>query len=249
MARTFDPNSLISLPRVDANQAVVLAQQLEAATLDETGKPRDLPEAIQEAIDDVKTGRAALQDALGAAPEPEDMRAIDKLEDNAIAALVLILAGWSRVKGQLDLGDMAAEVGKRLGVEEGLGFINIRSRDEYGIVDTKLKTIVRESLEDKLGNLGLSPLLGHLREVHERYGAALGMTRALPAEERGLVRARYDALLESMRHYAGAVMGSRQRKKPATTQLADSLLLPLANWKSDPVQKVTKEGSETPAPA
>ncbi|MDI3282066.1 hypothetical protein [Polyangium sp. 15x6] len=240
MTRVLEPTSVVTLPRLDANQAMVLAQQLTAATLDEKGDPRSLPEAVEEALDDVKVDRAALQDVLG--PQTQgDVRAIDKLEDNAIAALILILAGWSRVRGQLDLGDVAVEVGTRIGVEDGLAFVNMRPRDEYGIVDTKLKTISRENLEMKLEKLGLGPLLAHLREVHEQYGKALGMVHAVPVEEPAAVRARLDALTDSLRHYVTAVLGSVQRKKPATKELADALLRPLATWQQDPVRKAPKE--------
>jgi len=249
MTRSLDPNALITLPRLDANQAVVLALQFEGAATDETGKPRDLPEPIAEALADVKADRAALQDAMSKAPESDDVRVTDKLEDNAIAALLLILTGWSRVRGQLELGDVAAKVAEYLGAQDGLGFINLRARDEYGVVDTKLKTIDREKLEPMLGDLGLAPLLAHLRDVHARYGAALGMTQALPVEQHGAVRAVYDALLDSLKHYVGAVVGSVQRKKPATKALADTLLGPLASWKSDAPRKTTKDEAETPGTA
>ncbi len=242
MTRVLESSSVIVLPRLDANQATVLAQQFEAAALDEDGNPRVLPEAVAEALDDVKTDRAGLQDALGPEPVTSDVRAIDKLEDNAIAALILILAGWSRVSGQLGLGDVAVEVGAHLGVEDGLSFINIRPRDEYGVVDTKLKTITRENLEVKLGTLGLAPLVVHLREVHEQYGKALGMVHSVPAEERAAVRTHLDTLTDSLRHYVAAVLGSVQRKKPATQELADALLRPLATWQDNPVKKVAKEG-------
>lgn len=241
MARILESTAVIALPRLDANQATVLAQQLEAAALDEAGNTRVLPEAVAEALGDVKTDRAALQDTLGSEPGPGEVKAIDKLEDNAIAALILILLGWSRVHGQFGLGDVAAEVGAHLGVEDGLAFINLRPRDEYGIVDTKLKTITRENLEPKLDELGLTPLLGHLRAVHEQYGKVLGMVHSVPGEEPAAVRTRLDALTDSLRHYVAAVLGSVQRKKPATKELADALLRPLAEWKPDPVKKAPKE--------
>jgi hypothetical protein len=248
MTRALESTSVIALPRLDANQATVLAQQFEAAALDENGQPRVLPEAVQEALGDVKADRGALQDVLGSEPLPSDVRAIDKLEDNAIAALILILAGWSRVRGQLGLGSVAAEVGAHLGVEDGLAFINVRPRDEYGIVDTKLKTITREKLEDKLADLGLAPLLAHLNEVHTQYGKALGMAHSVPAEERAAVRTRLDTLTDSLRHYVAAVLGSVQRKKPATKELADALLRPLATWQDDPAKKATKDGGAPVAP-
>ena len=241
MARTLESTSVIALPRLDANQAAVLAQQLEAAALDEAGNARVLPEAVAEALGDVKTDRAALQDSLGSEAGPVEIKAIDKLEDNAIAALILILLGWSRVRGQFELGDVAAAVGERIGVEDGLAFINRRPRDEYGIVDTKLKTITRENLDGKLSQLGLGPLLVHLHDVHAQYGKALGMVHSVPAEERAAVRTRLDTLTDSLRHYVAAVLGSVQRKKPATKELADALLRPLAEWQDDPVKKAPKD--------
>ncbi|MRG94000.1 hypothetical protein [Polyangium spumosum] len=245
MARILDSTTVVPLPRLDANQATVLAQQLEAAARDEAGHPRILPDTVQDALDDVKVDRAALQDTLGSEPQTGEVRTVDKMEDNAAAALILILLGWSRVRGQFGLGDVAVEVGAHLGVEDGLGFINMRPRDEYGVVDTKLKTITRENLEGKLDDLGLGPLLAHLRQVHEQYGKVLGMVHTVPVEERAAVRTRLDALTDSLKHYVTAVLGSVKRKQPATKELADTLLRPLVMWEDDPVKKAAKE--EVPA--
>ena len=232
MTRTFEPNDLISLPRLDANQAAVLAQQLEAAALDDQGSPRVLPEAVQSALDDVKTDRAALQEALGGAPTASDLRAIDRLEDDAIAALFVLIEAWARLAGQIPEGDIARSVGERLGVDEGLAFVNLAPREEWGVVETKLQVIEREQLDAQLAQLGAAPLLAHLRAVHARYGEATGATKASKAPDTALVRGRYDALRTSLRHYAAAVAGSVQRKKPETQALAEALLKPLASWPS-----------------
>jgi len=245
MTRIIDPHALVSLPRLDANQAVVLALALEAAALDENKQPLVLPESVSAALVEVKADRESLQDTLGGS-DPEKLGPLDKQEDNAIAALILVLLGWSRVKDQFDLGAVAASVGNALGADDGLGFINIRPRDEYGVIETKLKTIERENLEPKLDSLGLAPLLAHLRDVHAAYGKALGLTQPLPAE-RSAIRARYDALHESLREYIAAVMGSRQRKKPETKALADALLRPLVEWRPDAPPKPSKDATP-PAP-
>lgn len=247
MARDFDLNNLIALPQANANQLQVLGQQLEAAARDGQGNPLVLPEAVQVALDDVVVERAALQEVLAPEPDSPEVRALDKLEDNAVAALILILVAWSRVKGQLPEGELAAGLAAQLGAEQGLAFINIKPRDEFGVVDTKLKAIDAKQLEPQLAQLGLGPLLAHLRDVHGRYGAALGITQAQPAEEQGKVRARYEALREAIKHYVGAVIGSVQRKKPETKALADTLLRPLVSWRSDqPRQSPKGEGEGEP---
>ena len=220
------------MPRLDANAACVLASSLEAATLDEKGKPRKLPESVKAAFEDLTEDRNALRDALGAPPPPAPvLRDADLLEDNAVGAFADLLKAWARLAGRVPQGDIAAQLHERL-FKDGLGFLNLTAREEWGIVEGKLQTIAREKLDPQVDKLGAAPMLAYLREVHDAYGRATGATQAPSAVESPEIRAKYDALLGSIRHYAGAVVGSIIRRRPETRELAEVLLRPLSEWKS-----------------
>lgn len=232
MARPVDPEDLIPLPRLDANAACVLASSLEAAALDEKGKPRKLPESAKVALQDLTEDRKALQDALGTPPARAPVvREADLLEDNAVGAFVDLLKAWARLAGKIPQGDVAAQLQQRL-FKDGLGFLNLTAREEWGMVEGKLQIIAREKLAPQVEQLGAAPMLAYLRDVHKEYGKVTGATQATPAPESPEVRAKYDALLGSIRHYAGAVVGSIIRRRPETRERAEALLRPLSEWKT-----------------
>lgn len=242
MARSVEPSDIISLPRVNAHGAISLAQGLESATRDEAGKTYKLSEPVKAALEDMNEDRAALQEALGAPAAPAPVvREADILEDNAVGALVDVLRGWSRVAGQIPQGDVADKLLTRL-FSGGLGFLNDKPVEEHAQVDTRLKIIESENLGADIAQLGATPLLSHLKKTHQRYGEVTGATKPKAAPESPEVRAKLDALLESIRHYVGAVVGSIVRKKPETKALAERLLLPLTTWES------SRSKAKAPAP-
>jgi hypothetical protein len=242
MARRFDPVDLVALPILDANDACVLAQSLEAAALDDKGKPRKLPEAVKAALADVTEDRAALQEALGGVEEETpEVRQADLDEDAAIGALHDLCWAWKRVAGKIEEGDIGDTLQRRL-FSEGLAFVNIKPHLEWGVVETKLQTIQREGLAEKFERLGAGPLLEHLNKVHAHYGKVTGATQALPVQMSLQVREKLSALQGSLRHYVAAVTGSVLRKKPETKELADLLLAPVMEWESRPRNKKPPRG-------
>lgn len=246
MARSVDPSDIISLPRVNAYGAISLAQALEAASRDEDGKPHKLPEAVKAALEDMNDDRAALHAAVGAPPAPSPaVREADRLEDNAVGAIADLLRAWARVADQIPQGEAADKLFTRL-FSGGLEFLNHKPVEEWAQVQARLQIIESEGLEADLAQLGAKPLLAHLKKTHAAYGEVTGATKARPAPESPEVRAKLDALLASIRHYVGAVVGSIVRKKPATRALADQLLLPLTTWQSSSAKT---KGAAQPAGA
>jgi len=246
VASSFNPNDLVALPVLDANQTAVLAQSLHAATRDENKKALKLPEAVKAALEDMDEDRAALQAVLDSAPATEsEIREVDRLEDAAIGALYDLCGAWARLAGQIPEGDAGYEIGLRVFGKEGLGFVNLKPRSEWGVVETKLQIIEREGLEAQLAELGGAPMLAHLRKVHVRYGEVTGATKPIVPADSPLVGATRDALLESLRHYVAAVAGSVQRRKPETKELADTLLAPLATWETPKPKRKPAEKGDT----
>jgi hypothetical protein len=243
MSRTFEPSDLIALPVLNATETCVLAQGLEAATQDEQGNPRTLPEAVEEARKDMKEAAAALWKELGGPAAGLDLRSLDRRVDRAFKALRYILFGWSHVEEELEEGDIGAE-GSELLFNAGLAFLNLRPREQWGVGETKLQTITRENLEPKLSKLGVDPLLNHLRTLHGPYGEASGATKTLPPDTPQIQEKR-QALQDAIRQHAVAVQGSVIRKKPETKELADLLLRPLTEWVTPAPRKKEKPSGET----
>jgi hypothetical protein len=243
MTRSFEPSDLIALPVLDANEACVLARSLEGATNDDQGNPRELPDMVKDALEDVKEARAALWEALGGTAAGLDLGEIDRKVDNTAKALRYICLGWSFLKGQMEQGDVGAELTERLFID-GLAWLNIKPRSQWGVVETKLQTIDREKLEPKLDKLGAGPALAHLRALQGPYGKASGATEPLPAETAPIQEKRL-ALLDAMRHFVAAVVGIVSRKRPETKALADTLLKPLVEWETTAARKKQKPADDT----
>jgi hypothetical protein len=235
MPRAHSPSALVSLPTLDAPSALALASSLEAAAKGDKKHPPKLTEPVAESLDDLTAARAALQTALAGAPAVERLtpKEADRDEDTAVGAPYAILTAWARLAGVLPEGDTAQRLLARL-FPEGIELVNFKVEREWAAVDTILKTIHAEALDASLASLGLAPAIDHLKKVHARYGEAIGVTKPLPAAERPEVRESLDALAAAIRQYVVAVSGSVIRSKPATQALADALLRPLAEWRSDP---------------
>ncbi|HSN97748.1 MAG TPA: hypothetical protein VLS89_05600, partial [Candidatus Nanopelagicales bacterium] len=173
----------------------------------------------------------ALQSAVGvAAPEPE-VRKADRREDRAVRAIFRLVEAWEELEGEIPQGALGAKIRQRLFGKDKLSFLTLQPRAEWAVVETKLGVIQSEGLEAELDQLGAMPMLQHLRQVHALYGEVTGATRAA-APTSPQVRERLDALLDSIKHYVAAVVGSVKRKDPATKALADRVLKPLADWES-----------------
>ncbi len=132
----------------------------------------------------------------------------------------------------------------------GLGFLNLKAREEWSVVDTKIKTIESEGFDKVLGTLGMAPVLKLLKTTHAHYGEVTGATKARAPLDSPEVKAKYNALMGSIRHYVAAVVGSVVRRKPETKELADALLTPLAEWESPKIKaKAAAEPSKGTPPA
>jgi len=249
MTRSLDPSNIINLPRLDAHEADSLAASLEAVTLDDSNKSLVLPEAVQAALDIVKSDRGALVAILGGPPAPKPtLRVIDRREDKALRALHDICAVWESLADEIPEGVIGRELRQRL-FDAGLGFLTYRPIKEWAVVDAKLKAIDEEGLEAKFNAIGAGPILAHARIVHSLYGEVTGATKAKAPPESPQVREKRDTLLDSIRRYVISVLGSVQRNKPATQELADKLLAPLVEWTSPaPSKAKDKKADETDEP-
>jgi len=239
MPRSFTPTAVVSLPRVDARDAVALASAVEAAAAGQQGVPPYVLSAVAQIADD----RQALQKAIAAGPPAGAItkKEADRVEDLAITSLHALLLAWGRLEEFLPEAKGAQEVVERI-FKDGVSFVNSRVEKEWAIIDSKLKTIADEGLEAKIAAVGALPILEFLKQTHATYGAVIGTTDAAadPVE----VGKHREALLDSLRVYVMRASGLVERNKPETQALADALLRPIVEWRSTkPAAKDKAEGS------
>jgi hypothetical protein len=230
MTRSFETLDLVTLPRLDAGNAVALAQLIETTA----AVHENLPPMLTSALVDVAFDREALQKVIGVTPVVTvTVKEADRAEDTAVVALVTLLFAWGKLAAYLPEGQAAHQAQARL-FGSGLEFVNYKVEKEWAIVDSKLKTIddPNEGLLPVLQSIGAMPMLDHLRRVHAQYGEVIGTTK--PAEESPEIGEKRQLLLDAMRTYIVRVVGSVERGKPETKARAEALLRPVVEWRGSP---------------
>lgn len=219
---------IIELPRVDAEEAVTLANQLTAALTGQTALPV-VPPPVAAAQLDVTTYVTQLQRGIGAAPSGEKptKKQADKDEDTVSVALHTILSGWAMLADHIPQGVEAQKLLKRLH-PEGVAYVNYRYEREWATVNAQLQAIEDDKLAPSLDTVGAGPVLTLLRTVHAVYGDVLGTTA--PLAERPEIREPMDALLAAIRTLVVRVLATVDAAKPDTQKFADAVLLPLTEW-------------------
>ncbi|TKC89020.1 hypothetical protein, partial [Polyangium fumosum] len=193
MARTFTPVDLVKLPLVDSHGAVALASAVEAGA----AKYNDLPQNVVEAVVQIASDRAVLQQAIARTPGTVvTVKEADRRMDKVGGAFHDILVAWASLGEFLPQGKDARVVLDRL-FPEGRSFVNLKVKEEWAAIETKLATVEREGLTGVIGGIGATPVLTLLKEVHTLYGQVIGTTEA-PEEAPELRESRY-ALLDSIR--------------------------------------------------
>ncbi len=229
--RTYTPTDLVSLPRLSAREALALGRALLAIAQRTAG----LPNAIREATADLEGAVVALAAAVPAKRKAAPvLREADRVEDNAVAAVVALLKAWVR----LPEGDFPREVGVAarcldVFLEGGtLDFLTFRPVVEHSEVQRRIESLQAQGLDEALRSLGAGPFVDHLLAAHAAYGVACGITGAVAKDESPALRAATLEVTDSLRAYVVAVVASVSRKKPETAERADELLRPLSEWVS-----------------
>ena len=237
MSRTYSPIDLVQLPRVDANGAVALASAIEAAAV----PFNDLPQPITDELAHIVLDRQILLKALAKTPAGAvTVKEADRRVDKVAGALHDIAAAWASLAEFMAEGQDAQIIMDRV-FSDGRRFINLKVKEEWAAIETKLATVDREALLPKVQAIGAGPVLALLKQFQTTYGAVIGTTQAI--EEAPEVRDSKDALLDSIRTYVIQVAGSVKRGKPETAARADALLRPVREWESI---RHTKEKPEPP---
>lgn len=248
--RTFAPADLVSLPRLNAAEALALLVSLESAATPHTG---ELAEELKQALSRLHNQRLSLQRARS-----ERRRILKKVDpkkvreaDNTIDRCWRALEKWAAAllllpPGYVESREALAQIYEAL-FGGGMGFLNERFEIEWAESDTRLDQIKREGFAATIEGLGGLVLLRAVQDAHQAYGELLGITAPTANEPSGetidgeAYRLLFLEVQQTIRAYVAEVAVLSHRPDPHGQKLAASLLKPLSEWTSRP--SVTDETS------
>jgi hypothetical protein len=231
MSRSFGSLDLVQLPRLDASSAQTLGKEVIVAA---NGEP--LPAAVAEALADLTSAHAALEGTVAvrlptsAGPDPARTKKADTALDAAWSALYGVLKGWS-VADDLPEGGSATVLLPKI-FPEGLKFVLLAYKLEWAESSARLRLISDQALDRELEKLAAGPLLQIIRDAHDEYGNALGVTAAEAEADVTSIRDALSSFSTALRDYVVRVAASVNRRDPKTQVLADVLLGPIQKWES-----------------
>jgi len=243
MSRTFEPDSVVQLPALDALAARTLGSAVLAAAAGKT-----LPGPIAEAVAEVQAAVEALKAvAVQRLPNSDPLaRAADITLDAAWSALSGLLGAWSRVPDH-DHAQMAATLREQL-FPDGLRFTHLPFRLEWAESDTRLQMIDERGFAAQIEQLGGTIALTQIRQAHAHYGDVLSVTAQPDNPGLGLREAK-NAVMKALRLFVVRVMASVRPQDPASADLASSLLAPIETWEhTAPAKPAAAPTATPPAP-
>lgn len=233
MARELSPLSLVSLPRLSAQGAQVLAEMLRVAAAAEKRLPKGLAMAIAAVGGQQQALSLALQAQLAMQVPAADTRKADAEEDNAVGAAHDFLAAWARLPESVPQAVAARQV-LRVLFPSGLGFLRSEYAVEWAEVQRRIDRLKSEGLDTVLAKLGGQPFLDHLLATHAAYGKALGITEKSTTSSTADPQI-LDALRElqaALRRYIIKAVAHVEADDPESEALVTRLLSPIAEYES-----------------
>ncbi|MCK6590828.1 MAG: hypothetical protein L6Q76_24990 [Polyangiaceae bacterium] len=238
MARSFTAQDLIVLPRLSADEAVVLITQtltVAEAKAEET-KGKQLPGALARSQKRLLAAHTELESATRPAAltlDTQAKRRADRALDNAWSATFDWLSGWCKLPPEKNpyLDDAKALLA--MAFPEALSFTKLPYKLQWKESQDRLELIVKGQHEKTFKRLGGEAFWALLKEAHEAYGRALHITVPKPAE--APVPNRQAALLtalSALRDYATRAAAHADPDVPGSEALSEALLAPLASWES-----------------
>lgn len=245
MARTYDPQAIVDLPRLDAAAAAAVGTAVEAVAKEEKKLAPNVA-AGRTRLDASVSGLKSVQAAgLGTAPEPLLGRAV-RAETAAWSGTESWLRGLASMAGS----PAAATAQKLLDalLPDGLLFVRLPAAQRWSESDARIQRIHKD-FEADFAALGGAVVLQHLRATHAATGAAAGITVAKDQPETPQVRAALNAVKASLRNYVLQVVANAAAEDtPAARALAAKLLAPITNYTAPESAKVAVQ-PVAPVPA
>lgn len=251
MPRSYSAGSIVALPRLDSITVGRLIEALltVAAAEEEAAKKEglELPPSIAAARDEMAESREALQAELmkrqaGDGEESPQVRAADTIEDNAFRAVVAYLRAFALLPAERYPESAQAQEILDTVFSDGLGFITIKPEKEWEEANIRLGLLESRGFNPTIEALGGKPFLDELAFAHAQYGEVLGIKAVKEGQEAPAVRKSFEEAAASVRTYVLRVTGHVSKKDPRTAELAERLLVPLAEWKDEKPKAVKGAG-------
>jgi hypothetical protein len=248
-------HSAIRIPNLNAHDTASYATALLTAAEAEAAKAKKglLPHGIDLARQRLITSLAALQAVLTPTDEKPDTQA-QKRADQTIDDAWGFFHGWlfAWANAPLDNQEAASDLYQLL-FSQGLAFLRLAYTTEYQESDSRLRALTpdHEALIDSLGG---TPLLQYLRECHEAYGVALGITEVKATPAKTGVKTELDACRGAIREYLAKVVAYEDPDIEGSSELVAGLTAPATTWKAPKKKKASdtppvNPPAPTPAPA
>lgn len=248
MARQFLLGDMVQLPKLDAASAVTLVHQLLTLAAQHKKLPSGVDKARKRLIISHKEVQAGLSERLaGSVGDPRRARSADQWEDQAFSALYDLLSAHSKLPDSEPSAATARTVLATV-FPDGLKFTQLTYSQQWAEASARLQRIEADGLAKALRELGGEPFLRNLNKAHKEYGEALGVTspRATVAAPTAPVREPLQRLQDALRQYVLQLVANVNEDEPATVELAEELLNPLAEWQR---RSPRSAAATEPAPA
>ena len=241
MTRTFDPQSVIELPRFDSDSIISIVTALLTLASHETA----LPANVQAARDLLKSAVDSLQGTkMPTAP----------VESKLLEALRAEATGWTALEKFLDAlagvpGPKAAKAGALRDAlfPDGLSFLRGKALKRWPLTEARIQHLAAKDVVAAVKAVGADDLVAHVVQTHAATGAAAGITAPKAAVELPQVRERLDDVKAAMRAYVAQFVANAGIDKTGAAQaLTDKLLKPLADFV--PASAVKAPAEAVPAP-
>lgn len=248
MGKTFDPGTLVELPRTSALDVEALGISLITAA---KAAPA-IPAAAKKSLGRLTVVTGQLSDTIAAllTPKPSHEGPAPHVVDPRLDRALGQLRQWNEGilfldEPENDRRELARPI-HDVFFADGLEYVNFSYKREWSAVKARLTVVDEQGLESNFEQLGGLFFLASIRRLHQQYGTALGITdpsQAVAVEEK--LGPYANAVRDEMRRYVEKVVSSVEPDEPETVEMKDLLLKPLAEWDSKPVQSTVVPSPKT----
>jgi hypothetical protein len=238
MSRTYDPQSVIELPRLDADSAVSLGTSLLTLASEE----KHLPAHVHTAVVRLGVAVTGLQ-ATRLVEQPP--------ESKLLLAMRLESAGWVGLEQYLKA--LAAVPGAKAVAAQalldavfpdGVRFLRGVVLKRWPATEARIQHLGKDAAIAAVGVVGAADLVAHLVKSHLATGEAAGITAPKAAIESPHVKDHLDAVKAGLRALVLQWVASAALDDSGTAQaLADKMLKPLADYKPQSTGKVAAQAA------
>ncbi|HCF58863.1 MAG TPA: hypothetical protein DFS52_12840 [Myxococcales bacterium] len=227
--REYSAESMVRIPRVDANHAATLGESVltaaDAVTLPVVlEKPR---EKLRAEVTDLKKELSAQKSP----PPASSTVAADRRVDAAWSGLHDVLTGWAKLPETKPSSAKARTLLETV-FSDGVRFVKFAHRAEWAESEARLNTLKAEPNASLLRELGAQEFVDEVSEAHRLYGEALGVTAVRPIDDKPEVRAKMEAFAKALRAFVLHVTAFGASDEPEAPQMAEKLLAPLTEWEA-----------------